>query len=362
MGSGHQISEKTSLRLGRPDIMRTEYNVQDAPIVAGAYAGRSAPADNKMRTLEEYQQMGYLLHAWDGITPTVITDVNGLIVAYLAGRPTNRAEWEKIMKGCKTAMETANRELTLGNGNRRGPYRSITAGISVGPGSTRPGTLAQKPYNEEPLQRLVNDINIQRAAHFASSCMAMLAPKMYQEYFDGLDQVLENDPSLRPLFPNSVFAATSWNFGPKACTVPHVDSLNRAVGWCSIFALGDFDPLHGGQIVLDPLRLIIVFPAGSTILIPSAIFRHGNTPIREGETRMVMTQFSSGGIYRMVEQGFKTLKELRRDKQDDAQKFDSPTYKKERESQQLNLFSTVENLHADRVKCGVVRLLKGAQK
>lgn len=186
--------------------------------------------------------------------------------------------------------------------------------------------------------------------------MAMLAPKMYQEYYDGLDQVLENDPSLQPLFPNSVFAAASWNFGPRACTVPHVDSCNRAVGWCSILALGDFNPLLGGHIVLDQLKLIIVFPPGSTILIPSAILRHGNTPIQEGETRMVMTQFSSGGIYRMVEQGFQTLKELRHAKEEEARKFDSAEYKRAREIKQMALFSKVEDLHADRLRCGVVRL------
>lgn len=185
--------------------------------------------------------------------------------------------------------------------------------------------------------------------------MALAAPNMYQEYFDSLDQLLAFKPSLRPLFRNSVYAAASWNFGPNACTVSHVDSCNRAIGWCSIFVLGDFDPTESALLVLEQLRLVIRFPPGSTINIPSALFRHGNTALKDGETRMVMTQYSSGGIYRFVEHGFHLISELRQSNQDLARTLDSPEYKKARKERQVHLFSKVKDLHADRVRCGLVR-------
>lgn len=70
---------------------------------------------------------------------------------------------------------------------------------------------------------------------------------------------------------------------------------------------------------------------------------------------MVMTQYSSGGIYRFVEQGFRIIGELRQTNQGLARILDSPDYKKARKERQVHLFSKVKDLHADRVQCGVVR-------
>lgn len=52
------------------------------------------------------------------------------------------------------------------------------------------------------------------------------------------------------------------------------------------------------------LKLVIEFPPGSTILIPSATIRHSNVAIQKGETRYSFTQYTSGGLFRWVEQGF----------------------------------------------------------
>ncbi|KAJ7624191.1 hypothetical protein B0H17DRAFT_1151319 [Mycena rosella] len=55
----------------------------------------------------------------------------------------------------------------------------------------------------------------------------------------------------------------------------------NAWGWCSITALGDFDPNKGGHLILWDLRLAIRFPPGSTILIPSALLHHSNVAIQQ---------------------------------------------------------------------------------
>ncbi|KAF9539372.1 hypothetical protein CPC08DRAFT_651196, partial [Agrocybe pediades] len=51
--------------------------------------------------------------------------------------------------------------------------------------------------------------------------------------------------------------------------------------------------------------LVIEFPAGSTILIPSGILSHSNTTISEGETRYSFTQYAAGGLFCWVENGFR---------------------------------------------------------
>jgi hypothetical protein len=80
--------------------------------------------------------------------------------------------------------------------------------------------------------------------------------------------------------------------------------VNLPFGWCAITALGNFDPTLGGHLVLWDLKLVIEFPPGSTILIPSATLRHSNVAIRQGETRYSFTQYTAGGLFRWVDNGF----------------------------------------------------------
>lgn len=60
------------------------------------------------------------------------------------------------------------------------------------------------------------------------------------------------------------------------------------------------------------MKLIIEFPAGSTIFIPSATLRHSNTAIGENETRSSFTQYTAGALFRWVDNGFKTDLQLKK--------------------------------------------------
>ncbi|KAF6754790.1 hypothetical protein DFP72DRAFT_758854, partial [Ephemerocybe angulata] len=67
----------------------------------------------------------------------------------------------------------------------------------------------------------------------------------------------------------------------------------------------------GGHLVIEELGIAIEFPAGSCILIPSAVFTHSNTTIQPGETRVSFTQFSSGALFRYADNGYRTEKQLK---------------------------------------------------
>lgn len=119
-------------------------------------------------------------------------------------------------------------------------------------------------------------------------------------------------PWLRRIFGRkSVFTCAAFNFGPRVCTRGHRDQLNLAFGWCSIQAIGRFDPRYGGHLVIDEIKRVIEFPAGSLILIPSATLTHRNIPVRDHEIRMSFTQFCAGGIFRFIDNGFRTEEALR---------------------------------------------------
>jgi hypothetical protein len=98
--------------------------------------------------------------------------------------------------------------------------------------------------------------------------------------------------------PLSLFAAVTVNLGPASVSPPHTDGANKADGMCLIGALGSFDAEKGGHIVCWDYNLIIQFPAGCSVLIPSAVVTHSNTPIQEGEERYSIIQYSAGTLFR----------------------------------------------------------------
>ena len=132
------------------------------------------------------------------------------------------------------------------------------------------------------------------------------APRLFDHYAIHMKSLLEHDPQLEPNFLGSVFACATFNFGPQTCTIDHRDCANLPFGWCAITALGDFNPITGGHLILWDLKLVIQFPPGSTVLIPSATLRHSNTRISSGEQRFSFTQYTAGGLFRWVDQGFQS--------------------------------------------------------
>jgi hypothetical protein len=56
------------------------------------------------------------------------------------------------------------------------------------------------------------------------------------------------------------------------------------------------------------VALVIEFPPGASIAIPPAIFRHSNVAVQQDENRFSITQYTSAGIFRFVNGGFKTDK------------------------------------------------------
>ncbi|KAJ3714482.1 hypothetical protein C8R42DRAFT_540316, partial [Lentinula raphanica] len=130
------------------------------------------------------------------------------------------------------------------------------------------------------------------------------AEKIFTLYQETLESLFTSDPKLKRWFKNSAFSSVSFNLGPAVVSWPHTDNYNLAFGWCAITALGNFDPDRGGHLILWDLGLIIRFPPGSTILIPSALLTHSNLPIQKGEERYSIVQYSSSGLFRWVYNGF----------------------------------------------------------
>jgi hypothetical protein len=139
------------------------------------------------------------------------------------------------------------------------------------------------------------------AAPFQSLCYNIFA-----DYHTTKQTLLQKNPRLHRTFPCSPFTAVTVNLGPVSVSPPHTDFANKADGMCLIGALGRFDPDKGGHLVLWDYDLIVRFPPGCSILIPSAVVTHSNTPIQAGEERFSLIQYCAGGLFRWVANGFQT--------------------------------------------------------
>lgn len=159
----------------------------------------------------------------------------------------------------------------------------------------------------------------------------------------------EDGPGFDPPFHDTIFAAHSANRGPGAYAFLHEDFLNLAYGVCAIQSLGRFNPKRGGHLYFPQLGFATEFPAGSTILLPSAAITHGNVPVGKNERRASLVHYSAAGLFRWVKYGFQTMK---------AAKIATPNLferlQRERThvrlAEALGMFSKPNELFADQAK------------
>ncbi|KAJ6470097.1 hypothetical protein C8R47DRAFT_988947, partial [Mycena vitilis] len=241
-----------------------------------------------------------------------LVDAKYRLFALLGGRPRPDAdghdEYEEVVQGA-TAMFDKNSAKARGDG-RRGVFAAVSVGVSFGGGQRRPGVLLNTQTNAAITAGMIAHWSFVRVAQFSNVLFQAYAPGLHKFYKREMRTLYANAPYLRRLFLEtvSVFAAATFNFGPNTVTFPHVDAANLVWGWCCITAFGSFNPDLGGHLILWDLRLIIRFPPGSTIMIPSALLRHSNISIQQGEHRYSFTQFTAGGLFRWVYNGNKSDK------------------------------------------------------
>ncbi|KAG6905925.1 hypothetical protein DXG01_016915 [Tephrocybe rancida] len=298
----------TQKRRSEGTVLQTKVISETSPVTSSGWMGLRRDAPTGGISLAELLARGLRLFEWDGRTTHPLLDSVGRQIGVLLGRPRGDT-WDIKISAAADELRGAQAELGQQR-NKRGDYAFVNSGISFGGGQMKPGNLRSPTVvHGAVVDRLLCSRAFQDIAGYGSEMLRAYAPRLYNYYEQTLEALINQHPVQRN-FASSVFAACTFNLGPATVTRPHIDSKNLAWGWCSITALGCFNPDIGGHLVLWDLGLVIRFPPGSTIFIQSAILTHSNVPVVEGDERFSFTQFSAAGLFRWVENGFMSDKDL----------------------------------------------------
>ncbi|KAL1740000.1 hypothetical protein HDZ31DRAFT_77205 [Schizophyllum fasciatum] len=285
-------------------------NWDEQPVTSTGFTAKREDGEKKVYALDDLigpgaKVEGFKLINWDGQESEGLVANDGRVFGVLAGRPDDPG-WQESHESLAEEIRKCGARATFpqaSKDHRRGKFGAEAHGTSHGGGQTAPGQLQHTKGMTKVLCHLVGLTQMIRIAHFASSVFFNWAPALWLFYASHMQTLFANDPTLKRNFARSVWACITINFGPRTVTYRHRDFGNLPFGWCAITALGKFDADRGGHLVLWECGLVIRFPPGSTILIPSAIINHSNTAICRHERRYSVTQYTAGGIFRWVQHG-----------------------------------------------------------
>ncbi|KAG6849078.1 hypothetical protein H0H93_011464 [Arthromyces matolae] len=302
-----KIQEKYFKTYATPEhSIQVSFDAIHSAAASTGFVGLRRSFSKQTFTLEEIVKLTkFQVIPWDGCKPTPIVDSCGRILAHLAGHPDSE-DWADTCQEAAGLMDDARAQLGLSDEadpQRRGSYHSITFGVSHGGGQRCPGMLKLDVHHQRVVGMLNQSRPFRRMANLASSMVKTWAPGLFDYMTDRLGQLFDKH-QFEKIFSGSIYPAATYNMGPKTATFLHTDAANLPFGLCTVTAFGNYNPKRSGHLILWDLGLIVEFPPGSTILLPSAIIAHGNVAVGEGETRYSFTQWAAGGLFRWVEQGF----------------------------------------------------------
>ncbi|KAJ3858371.1 hypothetical protein EV359DRAFT_52281 [Lentinula novae-zelandiae] len=233
----------------------------------------------------------------------VLVDAHDRVIAVLGGVPrgSKGAKWQAVEAEAAAAAVHCRESSTFTAAQkqgRHGEFASQTVGYGYGNGQCNPKNYkVSGRANQSAIQELLQNTVIWRISGFQNALLNTFCHKNYAEYRDTNNRIQSKQPKLHANFPKTAFAVTTFNLGPLLFPPPHMDPENRASSWCADTNMGPFNPDKGRHLVLWDLGLIIHFPPGSTILFPSALINPSTIPIQAHESRYMMIQYSSGGLF-----------------------------------------------------------------
>ncbi|TEB29320.1 hypothetical protein FA13DRAFT_1665785 [Coprinellus micaceus] len=335
-------------------IFSAEMNYVDLPVSSCGFHGKKAMKEEEKLdhelggcTMEALLEAGATILDWDGVTPEVAVDKStGTPLVILAGRPGDPTYVESATRAAIAILEAgerANFEPSEHHHRRADNSPALNVGVYYGGGGGKPKNL-DNGKRASILQGLIANPDVSRMAAFADVAFKLWSPLVYEDVKKTLDKLYTHDPSLSKNWDANTYPCMAINFGPRVRSKTHKDFGNAPQRLCAVQAVGFYDHTKGGHLYIKELNLLIPFPHGSSILLPSALFTHSNTPVAHNEIRLSFTQFVPGGLLRYVHNGFRTEEEiLRKSKREYREKMAEKEGRWKRETANI---CTLEQLKA----------------
>src|ERR1700742_4515055 len=144
-------------------------------------------------------------------------------------------------------------------------------------------------------------------------CMNNWHLDVTKECLDVIQKCRSYNPSvqLRPPSDSLPFSGMTINMGspknPGVVTGIHLDCMNYPFCPCVVYSSGSFDHTKGGHFALHDSKRLVKFPPGCAIYVSSAVTRHSNVPVQEGEARQSFTMYMAGALVRFAQGGCQLL-------------------------------------------------------
>lgn len=289
-----------------------------SPVIIGQPQVRGAETleDPGPAAVQALKDAGYQILKASTESAGIVLDRDGIISAGRARRPQG-SEWDTITTGLDAALKKLHialddQEARRGKGVNRwdGVFKHIFWGLSFGGGQREPGYLAVKNKYHPALQEFTENPAVRAFSKHIRRTMETWMPKVLEEC-DALAAALSSwQPDMLPAYPGLPLFAESANTGDQAVAPDHYDMFNAIDKFCFVIPTGSYNPTTHGLIVLHKLKVAIEAAPGDVVFFPSALIRHGNTPIAHSAIRRSWTLFTAGALYRWWDAGFRTLSSM----------------------------------------------------
>ncbi|KIK71586.1 hypothetical protein GYMLUDRAFT_235893 [Collybiopsis luxurians FD-317 M1] len=286
----------------------TELRSEGLPFASGGYIGVDCNfyGAKKKRGLDNLVENGFKLIPFKKGESVALQDDSNCLLAIRIGGPDDSMYFEDVEDMMQAVLEKGRTMKWEAKEKRhkRGSFPAVAQGISYGKGQPEPMHMNDK--RQGMMEELMSRSSVCRIAGYQSAAFARWFPRHYQDLRHQNSQLKEKLPHLEPNFTNSIFSSMTVNFGPSTWTYIHTDAKNDITVPCAITSGGNYNWELGGHLVLWDFKVILEFPPGATILLPSALLCHSNIPVQAAETCVSVTQYTAGGIQRRLEYGGRT--------------------------------------------------------
>ncbi|KAE9384970.1 hypothetical protein BT96DRAFT_1007506 [Gymnopus androsaceus JB14] len=242
---------------------------------AWASSSHQGQAPSVLSSPDVFRLSGLKLIQRDGSITQIIRTSGGHRVMGLYASPQS-PEWQRLMAKFDSLMEWLYCHLKLPQkllDHQRGRYATIGVGYGFGGGRIRPGNYVNSVHNSELLQQALATAVVKRIARYVD-CTAILTLL--------LEGLLALFPKLHSLYTSLDRQIVDVN-NPNIHTKYHLDHWNYIGGMCAAFNGGSFDSKRSGHFIAWSLGLVIKFPPGTAIFVPSAAVPHSNMPLAKDE-------------------------------------------------------------------------------